>query len=127
MHVKSFESSNILPLVWYLGEGFQLRCSPRHLTIVQNYEHNRFNLLRIIRCPLVPSDTVCRRVELLQGAIALFTLDWKTTGIYAANGMMNGGLGYRNGTTLCSLTNPTFACNITTVGFKFEDTVLKGC
>ncbi|GFU06988.1 hypothetical protein TNCV_5007631 [Trichonephila clavipes] len=37
MHVKSVESSNVLPLVWYLGEGRQLRCRLRHLTMAQNY------------------------------------------------------------------------------------------
>ncbi|GFW89090.1 hypothetical protein TNCV_2685241 [Trichonephila clavipes] len=41
MHVKSVQSSNVLPLVWcdvvVRKEGFQLRCSPRHLTMIQNY------------------------------------------------------------------------------------------
>ncbi|GFY25062.1 hypothetical protein TNCV_2692531 [Trichonephila clavipes] len=30
--------SNVLPLVWVLRGEFQLRCRPRHLTIVQKYE-----------------------------------------------------------------------------------------
>ncbi|GFX18356.1 uncharacterized protein TNCV_4306571 [Trichonephila clavipes] len=39
MHVKSVKSSNVLPLVWYcMRRGCQLRCGPRHLTMVQNYE-----------------------------------------------------------------------------------------
>ncbi|GFT67192.1 hypothetical protein TNCV_783441 [Trichonephila clavipes] len=37
---------------------------------------------------------------------------------------MNGGHGRRNGTTLCLLTNPASACNITMVGIEFGDTVL---
>ncbi|GFX62688.1 hypothetical protein TNCV_4868481 [Trichonephila clavipes] len=41
MHIKSVESSNVLPLVWCGSwvverKGFQLRCRPRHLTMVQN-------------------------------------------------------------------------------------------
>ncbi|GFS79474.1 transposable element Tcb1 transposase [Trichonephila clavipes] len=32
---------------------------------------------------------------------------------------MNSGDGQRNGTTLCLLTNPASACNITIVGFEF--------
>ncbi|GFV05513.1 hypothetical protein TNCV_227241 [Trichonephila clavipes] len=36
MHVQSVESSNVLPLVWCGGEGCQLRCHSRHLTMVQN-------------------------------------------------------------------------------------------
>ncbi|GFY04429.1 uncharacterized protein TNCV_4415171 [Trichonephila clavipes] len=42
MHVKSVESSNVLPFVWcgvVVRRGAcQLRCRPRHLTMVQNYE-----------------------------------------------------------------------------------------
>ncbi|GFY32583.1 uncharacterized protein TNCV_673381 [Trichonephila clavipes] len=41
MHVKSVESSNILPLVWcgnLKREMTAQRCRPRHLTVVQNYE-----------------------------------------------------------------------------------------
>ncbi|GFU40559.1 hypothetical protein TNCV_3229611 [Trichonephila clavipes] len=40
---------------------------------------------------------------------------------------MNGGHRHRNGTTLCLLTNPAFACNITMAVFKFGDTVMRGC
>ncbi|GFX23570.1 uncharacterized protein TNCV_3770441 [Trichonephila clavipes] len=38
MHVKSVESSIVLPLVWCESSksGCQLRCRPRHLTMVQN-------------------------------------------------------------------------------------------
>ncbi|GFW29180.1 uncharacterized protein TNCV_4132561 [Trichonephila clavipes] len=39
MQVKSVESSNVLPLVVWCGSsqrGYQLRCHPRHLTMVQN-------------------------------------------------------------------------------------------
>ncbi|GFV62497.1 uncharacterized protein TNCV_630761 [Trichonephila clavipes] len=40
LHVKSVESSNVLPLVWCGSKerGCQLRFRPRHLTMVQNYE-----------------------------------------------------------------------------------------
>ncbi|GFV24301.1 uncharacterized protein TNCV_422911 [Trichonephila clavipes] len=39
MHVKSVESSNVLPWcgVEVRREGCQLRCRPRHLTMVENY------------------------------------------------------------------------------------------
>ncbi|GFV56991.1 hypothetical protein TNCV_1678721 [Trichonephila clavipes] len=42
MHVKSLQSLDILPLVWYgmgvrIGE-YQLRCCPRPSIMVQNYE-----------------------------------------------------------------------------------------
>ncbi|GFW54286.1 transposable element Tcb1 transposase [Trichonephila clavipes] len=43
------------------------------------------------------------------------------------NGAKNGGHGQRNGTILCLLTNPASACNITMVGFEFEDIVERGC
>ncbi|GFU33307.1 hypothetical protein TNCV_1158641 [Trichonephila clavipes] len=45
----------------------------------------------------------------------------------AINGAMNGGHGQRNGTILRLLTNPASACNITMVGFEFEDIVERGC
>ncbi|GBL89145.1 hypothetical protein AVEN_14400-1 [Araneus ventricosus] len=40
LNVKSYVMANVLPLVWRgsLERGFQLRCCPRHLTVVQNYE-----------------------------------------------------------------------------------------
>ncbi|GFW60351.1 hypothetical protein TNCV_1844311 [Trichonephila clavipes] len=42
MHVKSVESSSVLPLVWCgSSERGQLKCSPRHLTKAQNYEAHR--------------------------------------------------------------------------------------
>ncbi|GFV55767.1 hypothetical protein TNCV_167531 [Trichonephila clavipes] len=44
MRVKSVESSNVLLLVWLLRDWGQLRCRPRHLTIVQNYEVRRQKL-----------------------------------------------------------------------------------
>ncbi|GFS57205.1 uncharacterized protein TNCV_491201 [Trichonephila clavipes] len=41
MHIKSVEISNVLPLVWcgvVVRRGVcQLRCRPRHLTMVENY------------------------------------------------------------------------------------------
>ncbi|GFY32588.1 uncharacterized protein TNCV_673431 [Trichonephila clavipes] len=42
MYVKSVESSKILPFVRCGSEerGCQLRCPPRHLTMVQNFEVN---------------------------------------------------------------------------------------
>ncbi|GFV70999.1 hypothetical protein TNCV_4392841 [Trichonephila clavipes] len=65
--------------------GCQLRCRPRHLSMVQNYEitqphhetqQNIFTLLRIIRCPLIPFDAIRNRVECPQVSL-LLTLDWK--------------------------------------------------
>ncbi|GFV00478.1 hypothetical protein TNCV_3644561 [Trichonephila clavipes] len=41
-----------------------------------------------------------------------------------ANGAMNGH-GQRNGMALCLLMNPVSACNITMIGFQFEDTVIE--
>ncbi|GFS55502.1 hypothetical protein TNCV_1627491, partial [Trichonephila clavipes] len=42
MHVKFVESSNVLPLVWELGEGVPVhRCRLRHFTVVQNDEDSR--------------------------------------------------------------------------------------
>ncbi|GFY12021.1 uncharacterized protein TNCV_4975211 [Trichonephila clavipes] len=40
MHVKSIKSLNVLLLVWCGSQEreCQLRCRPRHLTMVQNYE-----------------------------------------------------------------------------------------
>ncbi|GFV93560.1 uncharacterized protein TNCV_1988721 [Trichonephila clavipes] len=38
MHVESVESSNILPLMWWLGKGYLFMCRLHHLTMVQNYE-----------------------------------------------------------------------------------------
>ncbi|GFX68363.1 transposable element Tcb1 transposase [Trichonephila clavipes] len=40
---------------------------------------------------------------------------------------MNGGYGQRNEMTLCLLSNPVSACNITMVGFEYGDTVVRGC
>ncbi|GFU73056.1 uncharacterized protein TNCV_456301 [Trichonephila clavipes] len=50
----------------------------------------------------------------------------ETTGVCATNSALNGGHRQRKGTTLCLLTNPAYACNITMVGFEFEDTVERG-
>ncbi|GFY00523.1 hypothetical protein TNCV_2139201 [Trichonephila clavipes] len=56
---------------------------------------------------------------------AFFVYPWlETTGVCATNGGMNGGHEQQNGTTLCLLTNPASACNITMVGFEFGDTVV---
>ncbi|GFT48448.1 hypothetical protein TNCV_3131751 [Trichonephila clavipes] len=42
MHVKSVESSNVQPLVWYGRRGdYQVKCRPCHLTLVQDYEVRR--------------------------------------------------------------------------------------
>ncbi|GFW30481.1 hypothetical protein TNCV_454191 [Trichonephila clavipes] len=43
MHVKPVKSSNVLPLMWCGSwkRGCQLRCRPRHLISVQNYEVHR--------------------------------------------------------------------------------------
>ncbi|GFY17806.1 hypothetical protein TNCV_1075411 [Trichonephila clavipes] len=52
--------------------------------------------------------------------------DWEKCLLCAAIGAMNGGREQRNGTSLCLLTNPASASNITMIGFKFESTVLRG-
>ncbi|GFU90759.1 hypothetical protein TNCV_3781941 [Trichonephila clavipes] len=49
----------------------------------------------------------------------------ETKGACAANCVMNGGHRKRNGRTMCLLTNPFSACNITMVGFEFGDTEIK--
>ncbi|GFW14120.1 hypothetical protein TNCV_3547091 [Trichonephila clavipes] len=57
-----------------------------------------------------------------------FTLDSKTAGVNASNGVMNGGDGQRNGAALCFLlTNLASTYNITMVGFEFGDRVVRGC
>ncbi|GFV95849.1 uncharacterized protein TNCV_1728991 [Trichonephila clavipes] len=46
MYVKSVESSTVLPLVWCDSQEkgrCQLRCRPRHLTMVQNDEDHHQN------------------------------------------------------------------------------------
>ncbi|GFV46987.1 hypothetical protein TNCV_3033841 [Trichonephila clavipes] len=85
--------------------------------------HNRFNLLHILQSPLVPHDVVCSRMECLQGVHCFIYSRLETAGACSNNGAMNDGHGQRNGMTLYLLTNPASACNITMVGFKFEDTM----
>ncbi|GFV96362.1 transposable element Tcb1 transposase [Trichonephila clavipes] len=62
-----------------------------------------------------------------KGPIASFTLDCKPHAFAPPNGTMNGGNGQWKGMTLCLLTNPACACNITMVGFEFGDTMVRGC
>ncbi|GBN08687.1 hypothetical protein AVEN_203079-1, partial [Araneus ventricosus] len=40
LHAKSYAVAKRPPVgvAWKFGEGCQLRCRPRHLTVVQNYE-----------------------------------------------------------------------------------------
>ncbi|GFW93685.1 hypothetical protein TNCV_4542121 [Trichonephila clavipes] len=84
--------------------------------------HNGFRLLRFIRCSLVPFDAACSTVECTEGIHCFANPRLETTGVCATNGEMNGD-GQQKGTTLCLLTNPVSANNITMVGFEFGDTV----
>ncbi|GFW01275.1 hypothetical protein TNCV_5029311 [Trichonephila clavipes] len=66
-------------------------------------------------------------MESLQDVYCFVYPQLETAGVGAVNSAMNGGHGQRNGTTLCLLTNPTFTCNITVIGFEIGDTVVRGC
>ncbi|GFY08512.1 hypothetical protein TNCV_809451 [Trichonephila clavipes] len=72
---------------------------------------------RTIRCRLQQSGLFARR--------PLLRLSLETTDVCASNGVMNGRYGKRNCTTSGLLMISASACNITMVGFEFEDTVVK--